>query len=95
MGLSIEYLLSHVNGVGDDDDFGDVFLVAGLINATSDSKEFRFSAGDKGRMMNCFDQGVVMYVDVRNQSGDIILDACIGNNNYYVGGCGSLNSHVI
>jgi len=64
MGLSIEYLLSRMNGVSDNNDFGDVFLVAGLINAASDSKEFRFSAGDKGRMMNRFDQRLVMYVDV-------------------------------
>jgi len=55
MGLSIEYLFSCMNGVGDDNDFGDVFLVAGLINAASDSKEFRFSAGDEGRMMSHFD----------------------------------------
>ena len=66
MGLSIEYLLSCMNGVGDDDDFGDVFLVAGLINAASDSKEFHFSAGDEGRMMNHFDQRLVIYVNVRN-----------------------------
>ena len=64
MGLSIKYLLSHVNRVGDDDDFGDVFLVAGLINATSDSKEFHFSAGDEGHMMNRFNQRLVTYVDV-------------------------------
>jgi len=64
MRLSIEYLLSYMNGVGDDDDFGDVFLVAGLINTTSDSKEFHFSAGDKGYMMNCFDQRLVTYMDV-------------------------------
>ena len=95
MGLSIEYLLSCVNGVSDDDDFGDVFLVAGLINATSDSKEFYFSTGDEGRMMNCFDQRLVMYVDVRNQSGNIIHDARVGNNNCCVGDCGSLNSHVV
>jgi len=95
MGLSIEYLLSHVNGVGDDDDFGDVFLVAGLINAASDSKEFRFSTGDKGRMINRFDQRLVTYVDVRNRSGDIIHDARIRNNNHCVEGRGSLNSHVI
>jgi len=95
MGLSIEYLLSRVNEVSDDDDFGDVFLVAGLINTTSDSKEFCFSAGDKGCMMNHFDQRLVTYVDVRNRSGDIVLDACIGNNNHCVGGRGSLNSHVI
>jgi len=66
MGFSIEYLFSHVNGVSDDDYFGNVFLVAGLINAASDSKEFCFSAGDKGRMMNHFDQRLVMYMDVQN-----------------------------
>jgi len=53
-----------VNGVSDDNDFGDVFLVASLINATSDSKEFYFSAGDKGHMMNRFDQRLVTYVDI-------------------------------
>ena len=95
MGLSIKYLLSCVNGVSDDNDFGDVFLVAGLINVASDSKEFRFSAGDKGHMMNCFDQRLVTYVDVQNRSGDIILDAHVGNNNHCVGGRGSLNSHVV
>ena len=84
MGLSIKYLLSHVNKVGDDNDFGDVFLIAGLINATSDSKEFRFSAGDKDCMMNYFDQRVVTYGDVQNQSSNIVLDARIGNNNHYV-----------
>ena len=66
MGLSIEYLLSCMNGVGDDDNFGDVFLVASLINAISDSKAFCFSAGDKGCMMNCFNQRLVTYVDMRN-----------------------------
>ena len=64
MGLSIKYLLSCMNGVSDNDDFGDVFLVASLINAASDSKEFRFSAGDKGHMMNHFDQRLVTYVDM-------------------------------
>ena len=64
MGLSIKYLLSYVNRVSDNNDFGDVFLVASLINATSDSKEFCFSAGDKGHMMNRFDQRLVTYVDI-------------------------------
>ena len=53
-----------MNRVGDDNDFGDVFLVASLINATSDSKEFCFSAGNKGRMMNHFNQRLVTYVDM-------------------------------
>ena len=64
VGLSIEYLLSCMNRVGDNDDFKDVILVASLINAASDSKEFHFSAGDKGCMMNHFDQRLVTYVDM-------------------------------
>ena len=64
MGLSIEYLFSRMNRVGDDNDFGDVFLVASLINAISDSKEFCFSAGNKGCMMNCFNQRLVTYIDI-------------------------------
>ena len=66
MRLSIEYLLSRMNGVSDDNDFRDVFLVASLINAASDSKEFYFSTGDKGHMMNRFDQRLVTYVNMQN-----------------------------
>ena len=35
MGLDIEYLLGRMNGVGDDDDFRDVFFAASLANTTS------------------------------------------------------------
>ena len=95
MGLSIEYLLSRINGVGNDNDFRDVCFVASLVNATSNSEEFRFSAGDKGHVMNCFDQRLVVYVDMRDQSGNIILDTHIGNYNCCVWGHGSLNSHIV
>lgn len=94
-GFIIENLLSSVNRVGDDNDFGDAFLVASLIDSASDSKQFYFSAGDEGYMMNCFDQGLVTDVDMRNRSSDIVLDARIRDNNCCVGRCGCLNSHVI
>ena len=63
-GFIIENLLSSVNRVGDDNDFGDAFLVASLIDSASDSKWFCFSAGDEGCMMNCFDQELVADVDI-------------------------------
>ena len=66
MGLGIKYLLSHVNGVSDDDDFRDVFFATSLANATSNSKKFRFCAGDKGCVMDHLDQRLVTYVDVRD-----------------------------
>ena len=95
MGLSIKYLLSHMNEVSDDNDFRGVCFVASLVNAAFNSEEFCFSAGNKGCMMNCFDQRLVAYVDMQDQSGDIILDAHIRNYNCHVWGHGSLNSHIV
>ena len=60
MGLGIEYLLSRMNGVSDDNDFRDVFFAASLADATSNSEKFCFCAGDKGHMMNCLDQSMWM-----------------------------------
>jgi len=53
--LCIKYLLGHVDGVSDDDDFRYIFFVASLIKSTPNRKEFRFSAGDIGCMMNRLD----------------------------------------
>ena len=64
MRLGIEYLLSHMNGVGDDNDFRDVSFIASLANTTSNSEKFCFCAGDKGCVMNCLDQRLVAYMDV-------------------------------
>ena len=64
MGFIIKYLFSHIDRVGDNDDFGNVFFAACLTNTTSHGKEFYFCAGDKGRMVNCLDQRMVMYVNV-------------------------------
>ena len=46
--LCIEYLLGHIDGVSDDDDFRYVFFVASLIKSTPNCKKFHFSAGDVG-----------------------------------------------
>jgi len=64
MGLGIEYLLSCMNRVDDDNDFRDVCIVANLVNTASNSKKFCFCAGDKGCIMNCLDQRLVTYVDM-------------------------------
>ena len=81
MGLGIKYFLDHVNGVSDDDDFRDVFFAASLVNTTSNSEKFCFCAGDKGHIVNRLDQRLVTYVDMRDRSGDVVLDASIGYYN--------------
>ena len=95
MGLSIKYLLSRMNGVGDDNDLRDVCFVASLVNTTSNSEEFCFCAGDKGYMMNYFDQRLVTYVDMQDRSGNVVLDASIRNYNCRVWRHRRLNSHIV
>ena len=81
IGFIIKYLFSHMDGVGDNNDFGNVFFAACLTNTTSHSKEFCFCAGDKGCMVNHLDQRVVMYVNVQDQCGNVILNTSISYNN--------------
>ena len=64
MGFIVEYLLSYIDGVGNDNDFGSVFFAICLTNTASHSEEFHFCVGDEGYMMNCLDQRVVAYVNV-------------------------------
>jgi len=54
MRCGIEDLLSHMNGVSDDYDFGNAFLGRGLVNAISNSEQLCFYTSDKSCMMNSF-----------------------------------------
>ena len=40
-----------MDGISDHNDFGNIFLDIGLVNTTSDHKEFSFSACNKGHMV--------------------------------------------
>jgi len=95
MELGIKYLLGHMNGVSDDDNFRDVFFAASLANTTSNSEKFCFCTGDKDRVMNRLNQRLVTYVDMRDQSGDVILDASIRCYNCRVWRQERLNSHIV
>jgi len=66
MGFIIEYLFSRMDGVGDDDDFGNFIFTACLTNTVSHGKEFHFCAGNEGCVVNHLDQRVVTYVNVRD-----------------------------
>jgi len=64
MRSAVEDFLSCMNGIGDDDDFGHVVYSAGLINAASYCKKFCLRASDKGSVMDCFDKGTIVRVDM-------------------------------
>jgi len=41
--------------IGDDDDFGNIFLVRGLVNTAPDCKELGFCTSDKDCVVKSFD----------------------------------------
>jgi len=51
----VEDLFCRMDGICDNNDFRYVLEMGCLINATSDSKEFGFSASNVDRMVKCFD----------------------------------------
>jgi len=77
MGFTVKYLFYHMDGVSDNDDFGNVFLAVCLVDTTSNGKELCFCASDKSCIVNCLNQRMVTYVNVRYQCSDIVLNASI------------------
>ena len=56
MQWQIKDFLGPMNGISNDDNFGNVFSIWGLVYTTPDCKEFCFSASDKNSVMKGFDQ---------------------------------------
>ena len=52
----VKSLLGPMNGISDDNYFGNVFLICSSVYTAPDYKEFRFSASDKNSVMKGFDQ---------------------------------------
>ena len=77
MRSAVEDFLSSMDGISDDNDFGHVVYSAGLINAASYCKKFCLRASDKGSVMDCFDKGTIVRVDMRDGCGNIIFDASV------------------
>jgi len=44
-----------MDGISDDDDFGNIFLDRSLVNTAPDYKELSFCTSNKDRMMESFD----------------------------------------
>ena len=62
MQFAVEYFLCSMDGISDDDDFRHIFFDAGLIDAASNSKQFRFHACYECSMMDSFDKRMIGYV---------------------------------
>ena len=80
MQRAIEYELCSVNGVSNDDYFGNIFLVASLVDSASYSKKFHFQTCYKHHMMNCFYKREVGLINVCNRCSYVVLDASISYN---------------
>ena len=64
MRFAVKYFLCSMNGVRYDDDLGDVFFGAGLVDTISDGEQFHLHAYYKCCMMHCFGEWLVCYVNV-------------------------------
>jgi len=59
MRRGIKDLISHMDEVSNDYDFGNAFLGRGLVNAISNSEQLCFYTSDKSCMMNSFGEWLV------------------------------------
>ena len=62
MGERVEYFLSSMNGVSDDDDLGDISPGYGLVNAVSNSEHLIFYTCDKCSVMESLDERLIRNV---------------------------------
>ena len=69
-----------MDGVCYDNDLGDDFIGAGLIDATLDGKKFHLRACHKQSMVHCLGKQTIPCVYVRYRCSDIFLDASICYN---------------
>ena len=64
VGFSVKNFLSNMYRIGYDYDLGDTINGAGLVDTTSDCKQFSFGACHKQSMVNGLGERVICYVDM-------------------------------
>jgi len=52
--------------------------------AWSNSKKFHFSGVNIYGVINRFVNNIMVFMNVKDQSSNILLDACISDNKYYI-----------
>ena len=80
MRRAIEDEFRWVNGISDDNDFGNIVLIAGLIDSTPYGKKFCLRACNEYSVMDCFDEGRVGLMYMHNRRGNVVFDAGISYN---------------
>ena len=51
-----------MNGISDDNDLGNAILIRGLVDTTSNGKEFSFGTSDMNHIVDGFGDGVIVSV---------------------------------
>ena len=59
MGGRVEYFLNSMNGVGDDDNLGDISPGCSLVDAASNSKHLGFCTCNEYSVMESFNERLV------------------------------------
>ena len=80
---------SCMNGVSDNNDFGNV------LSAVFNSKKLSFCTSDKGSVVNYLDHWLVEGMDMGNRGGNVVLDAHISYNNHYIGRGRRLQCYIV
>jgi len=86
---------SCVNGVSDNNDFGNVLNAICLVNTAFNGEKLSFSTSDEGSMVNCLDHWLVEGVDMGNGGGNVILDTHISYNDCHIGRERRLQCHIV
>ena len=86
---------SCVDGVSDNNDFGNVLSAACLVNAASNGKKLSFCTTDKGSVVNCLDHWLVEGMDMGNGDGNVILNTHVSYNDCCIGRERRLQCYII
>ena len=74
MQWQVKDFFGYMNKVSDNNDFGNVFSLWGLVYTAPNCEEFRFSTSDKNSMIKGFDQWTIECVYMWNGYSNVILD---------------------
>jgi len=51
-----------------------------LVDAASHSEKFGLGTGDENSMVDCFDEGGIGLMNMRNRGSDVVFDAGVSYN---------------
>ena len=77
MRTAVKNFPRSVDGVSYDNDFGDGFVGAGLINAAPNGKELHLHTSYERGMMYSLCDWLISKIDVRYRCSNVIFDASI------------------